>query len=495
MNPDRNQTDTRYGEFETVIRKTDFYIDGEWVAPAVPHDLPVINPADEQAFAVISLGSKADVDRAVAAARAAFEPWAATPLAERIALIKKLLAIYNRRAPEMAKTISLEMGAPIDFALSEQAGAGTWHIEGFLEALKNFAFEHEANGDLILREPIGVCALITPWNWPMNQVTLKVVPAVAVGCTVVLKPSEIAPMSSILFAEMMDEAGFPKGVFNLVNGDGAGVGEVLSSHPDIDMVSFTGSTRAGRSIIRNAAETIKRVTLELGGKSPNVIFADADLPAAIKRSITHVMENAGQSCNAPTRMLVERKVYNKVVELALEAAKTVTVGDPAQGGTHIGPLVSELQFNKVRDLIEAGIKEGARLVVGGPGRPSGFSCGYFAQPTIFADVNNDMRIAREEIFGPVLSIIPFDTEDDAVRIANDTPYGLAAYLSTGDEKKASRVARKLRAGMVHVNGQSLGKGNPFGGYKQSGSGREGGHFGIEDFLELKTVSGGYTKSH
>ncbi|HEX7390601.1 MAG TPA: aldehyde dehydrogenase family protein [Acidiphilium sp.] len=474
-----------------MIRKTDFYIDGKWVAPAAPHDLPVINPADEQPFAVISLGGKADVDRAVAAARAAFEPWAATPLAERITLVERLLAIYNRRAPEMAKAISLEMGAPIDFALSEQAGAGTWHIEGFLEALKAFDFEHETatEGERVLREPIGVCGLITPWNWPMNQVTLKVVPAVAVGCTVILKPSEIAPISSMLFAEMMDEAGFPKGVFNLVNGDGAGVGEAMSGHPDIDMISFTGSTRAGRAITRNAAETIKRVTLELGGKSPNLIFADADLPKAVRRSVVHCMENTGQSCNAPTRMLVERKVYDQVVTLAAEAAKSVAVGDPAQGGEHIGPLVSELQFNKVRDLIEAGIREGARLVAGGPGRPAGFNRGYFAQPTVFADVNNEMRIAREEIFGPVLAIIPFDSEDDGVKIANDTPYGLAAYLSTGDDEKASRVARRLRAGMIHVNGKSLGRGSPFGGYKQSGCGREGGHFGIEDFLEVKTVSG------
>lgn len=477
-----------------MIRKTDFYIDGKWVAPAAAREERIINPADEQPFAVISLGGAADVDRAAAAARAAFEPWAATPLAERVRRIEHLLAIYNRRAKEMAKAISMEMGAPVSFALSEQTGAGSWHIEGFLDALKTFEFEHALNAatpdERILREPIGVCGLITPWNWPMNQITLKVVPAVAVGCTVVLKPSEIAPMSAILFAEMMDEAGFPKGVFNLVNGDGAGVGEALSAHPDIDMISFTGSTRAGRAITRNAAETIKRVTLELGGKSPNLIFADADLPAMVRRGVTLCMENTGQSCNAPTRLLVERPAYERVVEIAASAAKSVEVGDPAKEGNHIGPLVSATQFDKVQGLIEAGIQEGARLVAGGPGRPDGFNRGYYARPTVFADVHSDMRITREEIFGPVLSIIPFDTEDDGVAIANDTPYGLAAYLSTRDTEKARRVARKLRAGMIHVNGRSLAKGSPFGGYKQSGNGREGGRFGLEDFLEVKTVAGG-----
>lgn len=476
-----------------MIRKTDFYIDGQWTAPVAAREEPVINPADEQPFAMISLGGPADVDHAVAAARAAFEPWAATPLAERVARIERLLEIYQRRAEEMAKAISMEMGAPVSFALAEQTGAGSWHIEGFLDALKSFAFEHALNAatpdERILREPIGVCGLITPWNWPMNQITLKVIPAVAVGCAVVLKPSQIAPMSAILFAEMMDEAGFPKGVFNLVNGDGAGVGAALSAHPDIDMISFTGSTRAGRAVTRNAAETIKRVTLELGGKSPNLIFADADLPAMVRRGVTLCMENTGQSCNAPTRLLVERPAYDRVVEIAASVAKSVEVGDPAKQGDHIGPLVSETQFDKVQDLIEAGIDEGARLVAGGPGRPDGFNRGYYARPTVFADVHGDMRIAREEIFGPVLSITPFDSEADGVAIANDTPYGLAAYLSTRDTEKAWRVARKLRAGMIHVNGRSLAKGSPFGGYKQSGNGREGGRFGLEDFLEVKTVAG------
>ncbi|MCO5158331.1 MAG: aldehyde dehydrogenase family protein [Aquamicrobium sp.] len=476
-----------------MLRKTDFYIDGKWVAPVAPREFEVINPADEQPFAVISLGSKADVDKAVAAARRAFPAWAATSHEERIAAVERLLEAYKARMADMAEAISREMGAPIRLATESQASVGAYHIKNFIRALKNFRFEHpldERNPqEMIVREPIGVCGLITPWNWPMNQVALKVVPAVAVGCTAVLKPSEIAPMSSIVFAEIMDAAGFPAGVFNLVNGDGPTVGEAMSAHPDIDMMSFTGSTRAGIAVSKAAADTVKRVALELGGKSPNLVFADADVEKAVIRGLDHMFENTGQSCNAPSRMLVERPVYERAVEIAAAHAKTAKVGDPAQDGDHIGPLVSEAQFNKVQGLIEIAIKEGARLVAGGPGRPEGFNRGYYVRPTVFADVSNDMTIAREEVFGPVLAMIPFETEEEAVRIANDTPYGLSSYIQSGDPERIRRVARQLRSGMVQINGKSRAPGSPFGGYKQSGLGREGGAFGIEDFLEVKAVSG------
>jgi aldehyde dehydrogenase (NAD+) len=472
-----------------MIEKREFYIDGAWVAPEQSNDCDVIDPATEEVCAVISLGAKADVDKAVAAARAAFPGWAATPLEVRIALLEKLDAVMKRRMNELGEAISLEMGAPIDFAINDQAATGPWHMAGFLQAAKNFEWEEPfAEGQVIVREPIGVCGLITPWNWPVNQITLKVIPALLTGCTCVLKPSEIAPLSAILFAEFVDEAGFPKGVFNLVNGDGAGVGEAMSHHPGIDMMSFTGSTRAGALVSKGAADTVKRVTLELGGKSPNIIFADADLSKVVRRGVNHCMENTGQSCNAPTRMLVERTVYDDVVGLAKDAAEAVKVGDPRESGRHIGPLVSQAQFNKVQGLIETAIAEGARLVTGGMGRPDGMNRGYFVRPTVFADVNNQMTIAREEVFGPVLVMIPFEDEDEAVAIANDTPYGLAAYLSTGDAEKGQRVARQLRAGMVRVNGAGLGAGHPFGGYKQSGNGREGGKWGIEDFLEVKIIS-------
>ncbi|WP_193177952.1 aldehyde dehydrogenase family protein, partial [Oricola nitratireducens] len=419
-----------------MIEKREFYIDGAWVAPEQSNDCDVIDPATEEVCAVISLGTKADVDKAVAAARAAFPGWAATPLEVRIALLEKLDAVMKRRMNELGEAISLEMGAPIDFAINDQAATGPWHMAGFLQAAKNFEWEEPfAEGQVIVREPIGVCGLITPWNWPVNQITLKVIPALLTGCTCVLKPSEIAPLSAILFAEFVDEAGFPKGVFNLVNGDGAGVGEAMSHHPGIDMMSFTGSTRAGALVSKGAADTVKRVTLELGGKSPNIIFADADLSKVVRRGVNHCMENTGQSCNAPTRMLVERTVYDDVVGLAKDAAEAVKVGDPRESGRHIGPLVSQAQFNKVQGLIETAIAEGARLVTGGMGRPDGMNRGYFVRPTVFADVNNQMTIAREEVFGPVLVMIPFEDEDEAVEIANDTPYGLAAYLSTGDAEK------------------------------------------------------------
>ncbi|MEZ5811976.1 MAG: aldehyde dehydrogenase family protein [Rhizobiaceae bacterium] len=474
----------------------EFYINGQWAAPAKPNDLEVIDPSNEEPFAIISLGSKADTDAAVAAARAAFEGWASTPKAERLAYISKIADIYDRRSGEMGEAISQEMGAPIDMAKSSQAGAGTWHIRNFIRVFENFEFERplgaHAPNDLIRYEPIGVCGLITPWNWPMNQVTLKVIPALATGCTMVLKPSEIAPMSSMLFAEIVDEAGVPAGVFNMVNGDGPGVGTQLSGHPDVDMISFTGSTRAGTAISKNAADTIKRVSLELGGKGANLVFADAD-EKAVKRGAIHCFQNSGQSCNAPTRMLVERSRYDEAVEIAAETANATAVDIASKSGRHIGPVVSELQFNKIQDLIDQGIKEGARLVAGGLGRPEGLNRGYFVRPTVFADVNNDMTIARQEIFGPVLSIIPFDDEEEAVSIANDTVYGLTNYVQTQDPARANRLARRLRSGMVEMNGQSRGAGAPFGGYKQSGNGREGGVWGLEDFLEVKAVSGWTTE--
>ncbi len=469
-----------------------FYIDGKWVAPAEPNDFEVIDPSNEEPFAVISLGSRADTDAAVAAASRAFGTWSQTSKDERLAAVKKIADIYQRRSDEMGAVISREMGAPVDMARSSQSGAGAWHINNFIRAFEKFEFERplgsHAPNDLIRYEPIGVCGLITPWNWPMNQVTLKAIPAIAVGCTMVLKPSEIAPMSSLLFAEIIDEAGIPAGVFNLVNGDGAGVGSQLSAHLDVDMISFTGSTRAGTAISKSAADTIKRVSLELGGKGANIIFSDAD-EKAVKRGAIHCFGNSGQSCNAPTRMLVHRSRYDDAVEIAAETANNTAVDMASKQGRHIGPVVSEAQFNKIQDLIDKGIKEGARLVAGGLGRPEGMNRGYFVRPTVFADTNNDMTIMREEIFGPVLSIMPFDDEDEAIAVANDTPYGLTNYVQTQDPERARRVARQLRSGMVEMNGQSRGAGAPFGGYKQSGNGREGGVWGLEDFLEVKSVSG------
>jgi len=476
-----------------VLEKLEFYIDGAWSAPAGARQLEVVNPADEQAFAVISLGDAEDVDRAVAAARRAFETWSTTPLSERIDLMKKLRSVYEARIDDMAEAISREMGAPISLALNGQAMAGLGHIKAFTRTAASYDYEHaldERNPqEWIVHEPVGVCGLITPWNWPMNQVALKVVPALLAGCTVVLKPSEISPLSSMLLAEMIDEAGFPAGVFNLVNGDGAGVGAAMSSHPDIDMMSFTGSARAGIAVQKAAADTVKRVSLELGGKSPNIVFDDDALADAVKRGVRQCFLNTGQSCNAPTRMLVERSAYEKAVGIAAEIAAKTSVGNPSEEGRHIGPLASKAQYDKVQSLIDTGIREGARLVAGGPGRPEGFNRGFFARPTVFADVTNDMTIAREEIFGPVLVMMPFDSEDDAVKIANDTPYGLAAYVQSLDEERAMRVARKLRAGMVQLNGANRPSGSPFGGYKQSGNGREGGPWGFEEYLEVKAISG------
>jgi aldehyde dehydrogenase (NAD+) len=475
-----------------MLDKRQFYINGQWVAPSTPNDLEVINPSNEEPCAVISLGSQTDTNAAVAAARAAFEPWMDTPKEQRLALIEKLLEVYKSRSEEMAQAISLEMGAPIDLARTSQVGTGAFHMTNFIRAFKGFEFDRmlgdHAPNDRILMEPIGVVGMITPWNWPMNQIALKAIPAMATGCTMILKPSEIAPLSGMLFAEMVDQAGFPAGVFNLVNGDGLGVGTQLSGHKDVDMISFTGSTRAGTAIQKNAADTVKRVSLELGGKGANIVFADAD-ENAVARGVMHCMNNTGQSCNAPTRMLVQREIYDAAVATAAATAAKITVGHSEDAGRHIGPVVSEAQWNKIQGLIEVGINEGARLIAGGPGRPEDLNRGYFVRPTVFADVNNQMTIAREEIFGPVLSMIPFDTEEEAIQIANDTPYGLTDYVQTQDAAKASRVARRLRAGMVEMNGKPRSAGAPFGGYKMSGNGREGGVWGLEDYLEVKAVSG------
>ncbi|MEM7091927.1 MAG: aldehyde dehydrogenase family protein [Actinomycetota bacterium] len=477
-----------------MIDRRNFYINGQWVAPADSNDLEVIDPSTEEVCAVISLGGQADTDAAVAAAKAAFPGWAETPKEERIACLERLVEVYQARAGEMAEAISMEMGAPIALAQTAQVGAGLGHLKTAIRELKAFDFDQtlgdRSPDNAILYEPVGVCAMITPWNWPMNQVTLKVGPALGAGCTLVLKPSEVAPLSSALFSEMIDEAGFPPGVYNMVNGDGAGVGTQLSGHPDVDMVSFTGSTRAGVAITKNSADTVKRVALELGGKGANIVFADAD-EKAVSRGVRQCFNNSGQSCNAPTRMLVERDLYDQALEMAQSVAEKTAVDIAANEGRHIGPVVNETQWNKIQDLIASGENEGARLLAGGTGRPDGYDQGYFVKPTVFADVTPDMRIYREEIFGPVLSIMPFDTEEEAVAIANDTDYGLTNYVQTTDGDKARRIARRLRSGMVEMNGLPRGSNAPFGGYGQSGNGREGGVWGLEEFLEVKSVSGFY----
>jgi len=469
-----------------------FYIDGKWVAPQGGTDFPVIDPSTEEAVTTISLGGEADTNAAVAAAKTAFPKWRNSSKAERLELMESILAVYTKRSDEMAEAISSEMGAPIDMAKVQQSGTGSFHLNAFIAALKEYEFDGPLRtgeeSTHIIHEPIGVCALITPWNWPMNQITLKVMPALATGCTMILKPSEQSPLSGILFSEIMHEAGVPAGIYNMVNGDGPGVGSQLSAHKDVDMVSFTGSTRAGKAITIAAAETIKRVSLELGGKGANLVFADAD-PKAVKQGIIRCFNNTGQSCNAPTRMLVERSRYDEAVEEAKSAAEATSVNGAAEEGRHIGPLVSELQFNKVQDLVQKGIDEGARLVTGGVGRPEGLNRGFFVKPTVFADCNNDMDIMREEIFGPVLSMMPFDTEEEAIAIANDTDYGLTNYVQTTDPEKARRVARELRSGMVDMNGQGRGAGSPFGGMKQSGNGREGGKWGLEEFVEVRAIGG------
>ncbi|MGB7241719.1 MAG: aldehyde dehydrogenase family protein [Sulfitobacter sp.] len=468
------------------------YIDGAWVAPAGGTDFPIKNPANDSVIGAVTLGSAVDVDLAVAAASRAFGTFSRTTKQDRIALLKRLLTVYTDRLDEMSWAITREMGAPIDMSREMQAGCGIDHIKSFIEVMvEHHESETLSNGDVLYREPIGVCGLITPWNWPISQIALKVLPALAVGATCVLKPSEYTPLSAALFAEFVHEAGYPAGVFNLVFGNGPDVGAAMSRHPDIAMMSFTGSTRAGIMVSKDAADTVKRVALELGGKSPNLIFADNgdDLEARVRASVSNCFHNTGQSCNAPTRMLVERSCYDAVLEIAAQAAADQKIGDPGQPGDHIGPLFDQLQFDRVQSMIEVGMSE-ARLLAGGLGKPEGFEQGWYAHPTIFAGVDNQMRIAREEIFGPVLVIIPFDTEEEAITIANDTEYGLAAFLQTGDAARAERVCAALRAGTVTINGQSTNYGSPFGGYKQSGNGREGGVFGLEDYIELK-VRGGF----
>jgi len=475
-----------------MLNKKNFYINGQWVAPKNAKDIEVIDPSTEKSCAIISLGGADDINAAVTSAKKAFESWGFTTRNQRVELLEKLYVVYKKRWADVAKAITLEMGAPKDFSSELQTGTGASHIKSFIRYLKEFKFEKvlgdHAKDQKILYEPKGVCALITPWNWPMNQVCLKVIPALAAGCTMVLKPSELAPLSSMILAEMIDEVKFPAGVFNLVNGDGATTGNALTSHPDINMISFTGSTRAGALISQNAAKDFKRISLELGGKGANIVFKDAD-SEAIERGALRCFRNSGQSCNAPTRMLVEKSMYNEAIERLKKFANKTKVDDPAKEGDHIGPVVSETQFNKIQTLIKKGIDEGAKLVAGGVGKPDGLEKGYFVKPTVFADVNNQMEIARTEIFGPVLSIMPFETEEEAIKIANDTPYGLTNYIQTQDQKKANRVARKLRSGMVDVNGAGIAVDAPFGGYKHSGIGREAGAIGIEEFLEVKTVGG------
>ena len=474
-----------------MIEKKNFYINGKWTSPSKPNDFEVIDPSTEETFAIISLGSTEDTDKAIEAAKNAFENWKETTKENKIELLQKFYEIYNKRWDEIVKAMSTEMGAPMDFASETQTKMGSDITNNYIKILKDFKFEHQFDAESnnhIRYEPIGVCGLITPWNYPMNQIVLKVIPALAAGCTMILKPSEIAPISGILFAEMIDQADFPPGVFNLVNGNGEVVGNHISGHSDIDMVSFTGSTRAGKLIQKNSADTIKRVCLELGGKGGNIVFADS-YPNAVRDGVKNIMSNSGQSCDAPTRMLVEKPIYERAVKDAVDEANNIKVDLASKKGNHIGPVVSKVQYDKVVNLIESGIKEGATLAAGGPDLPNGLDKGYFIKPTIFTDVNNDMRIAREEIFGPVLSIIPFETEEEAVSIVNDTSYGLGNYLQTEDREKAQRVARKLRAGTVYINGHGTETGAPFGGYKQSGNGREGGTWGLEEYLEVKAITG------
>jgi aldehyde dehydrogenase (NAD+) len=468
------------------------YIDGRWVSPIEPGTVfPVINPADETQVAEIRMGSAADVELAVAAAHRAFASFASTPLDERLEMLRRLKAIFVRRIDEMADAITTEMGAPHDMSRDAQAASGPDHIEATLVAALQLDWETRIGTSNVVREPVGVCGLVTPWNWPINQIMAKVAPAIAAGCTVVLKPSEQAPLSAQLVAEFIDEAKLPPGVFNMVHGTGPAVGHAMSAPPLIEMMSFTGSTRAGIDVAKTAADTVKRVAQELGGKSPNLIFADADLERALGNSIRRCFYNTGQSCNAPTRMLVERSVYEQAVHIVRRLAEATEVGDPRLPGKHVGPLSSRIQFERVQAYMQIGIDEGARLVTGGPGRPQGFERGYYVRPTVFADVHNQMRIAREEIFGPVLAMIPFDSLEEAIEIANDTPYGLAAYLHTSDMSKAHAVARRLRAGSVHINGAGQGYAEPFGGFKQSGNGRECGAYGLLEFLELKSINGYY----
>ncbi|MEM8761222.1 MAG: aldehyde dehydrogenase family protein, partial [Pseudomonadota bacterium] len=467
-----------------------FYINGAWVDPIESTDFEVINPANEEPIATIALGSKADVDKAVAAAREAFKTWQYSTVEERIALLERMIEAYNARAEEFVRMMPYEMGTTMSFSREVHMPVGIGHMEAAIEAVKAHKFERPSprGGSILVDEPVGVVGMITPWNWPVNQIVIKVAPALVAGCTIVLKPSEYSPLTSIMFAEVVHAAGCPPGVFNLVNGDGPVVGEAISAHPDIDMVSFTGSTRAGKAVTKAAADTIKRVTLELGGKSPNLLFADADLKEAAKISVDSCFINNGQSCDAASRLLVERSVYDEVVDLVTKVVEETKVGDPMEDGDHIGPVVNKKQYEHVQRLIQAGIDDGAKLVAGGPGLPTGFNKGYYVRPTLFTDVSNDMTIARQEVFGPVLAVLPFDTEEEAVEIANDTPYGLAAYVQSTDSDRINRVSRKLRAGVVNVNGNAGDYDVPFGGYKESGNGREAGPLGFHEYLETKAIT-------
>jgi len=468
----------------------DFYINGAWVKPSAPNTCDVLNPATEEVIGRISLGTKDDVDKAVAAAKKAFESWSRTTREERVAVLERVLAAYQAHLDELAETISSEMGAPMWLAKAAQAPSGMAHLANTLETLRTYEFETSRGSTRIVREPVGVCGLITPWNWPVNQIMCKVAPALAAGCTMVLKPSEIAPLNAIVVARILHEAGVPAGVFNLVNGDGPTVGAALSAHPDIDMMSFTGSTRAGIQVAKASADTVKRVAQELGGKSANIVLDDADLKAAVTAGVRACFMNSGQSCNAPTRMLVPAARHAEAVEFARAAASSVQVADPASAPPGaIGPVVSKPQWTKIQGLIQAAIDEGAELVAGGPGLPEGMTRGYFVRPTVFAGVRNDMTIAREEVFGPVLAILPYKDEEEAIRIANDTVYGLSGYVQSGSPEHAYAVASRLRTGNVHLNGAGPDFGAPFGGYKQSGNGREWGEFGFEEFLEVKAVMG------
>ena len=466
-----------------------FYINGEWVDPAVSKLMDVINPASEEVCAQISIGSSADVDKAAAAAKEAFKTFGKTSREERMALLEAILVAYQNHWGELAAAVTEEMGAPNQLSATAQVGSGFGHFKTALEVLKNYSFEETMGNSQVVKEPIGVCGLITPWNWPLNQIACKVAPALATGCTMILKPSEVAPLSGYIFSKILEEAGVPAGVYNMINGDGPGVGTALSSHPDVDMMSFTGSTRAGSLVAQNAAPTVKRVTQELGGKSANIMLDDVDVPAAVARSVMTMFTNTGQSCNAPSRLLVPAAKMAEVSAVAAKIAESVVVGDPTAEGTTMGPVVSEVQYNKIQGLIQKGIDEGATLVCGGTGKPNGLNSGYYVKPTIFADVNNSMTIAREEIFGPVLTILPYDSVDEAIEIANDTPYGLAGYIQGDDVEQINYVARRIRAGNININGKSGDQSSPFGGFKQSGNGREWGEHGFSDYLEVKAISG------
>ena len=466
-----------------------FYIDGAWVDPVTPAFLDVIDPSTEEAFTQIAVGSAADVDRAVAAAKAAFPSYSQTSREDRLALLERVLAAYKARYEDVAQTLSREMGAPISLARNAQAAIGVGHLTQMIATLRHYQFDEIRGGTLITKEPIGVCGLITPWNWPINQIVCKVAPALAAGCTMVLKPSEIAPLNAIIWAEALHEAGVPKGVFNLVNGDGPTVGAAMSAHPGIDMMSFTGSTRAGILVAKAAADTVKRVSQELGGKSANILLPDVDFRSAVTKGVAGVFNNSGQSCNAPTRMFVPKDRSEEVNAIAKEAASAFTVGDPQDEANKLGPVVSRVQYDKIQDLIQSGIDQGAQVLIGGTGRPEHLNRGYYIRPTVFADVTQDMRIAREEIFGPVLSILTYQDEEEVIAMANDTVYGLAAYVQSGDLGHARRVAARMRAGNVHINYPAWDAAAPFGGYKQSGNGREYADFGLEEFLETKAVIG------